>query len=175
MHPPASAASSCGETRGSPESEDSGDSLGRSACCRGERDDRARPGTWIAWDDAGNIRFIFGYAAYDGLKRPGRRAAGGGVQLAWNDRRQYAIETAPRQRPERVKAEIVRRRGFKTIHLLEEMVGEFDYRPTACKKSYRMIVVRKRLATDRGQMRLSRGVSLLLLHRSTTARCRSNT
>ena len=41
----------------------------------------------------------------------------------------YEIKTAPRQRPERVKAEIVRRRGFETIHTLEEMVAEFDYRP----------------------------------------------
>jgi hypothetical protein len=28
------------------------------------------------------------------------------------------------------------------------MVAEFDYQPIACKKSYRMIVLRKRLATD---------------------------
>src|SRR5205823_15115843 len=66
----------------------------------------------------------------------------------------YAIKTWPRQRPERVKPEIVRERGFKTIHLLEEKIAEFDYQPVACRKSYRMIVVRKRLATDRGQMRL---------------------
>ena len=34
------------------------------------------------------------------------------------------------------------------------MVAEFDYRPVACKKSYRMIVLRKRLGIDKGQMRL---------------------
>ena len=34
------------------------------------------------------------------------------------------------------------------------MIAEFDYQPVACKKSYRMIVLRKRLATDKGQMRL---------------------
>ena len=66
----------------------------------------------------------------------------------------YTIKTSPRQQPERVKPEIVRERGFKTIHLLEEMIAEFDYQPVACKKSYRMIVLRKRLATDKGQMRL---------------------
>jgi Transposase DDE domain group 1 len=125
-------------------------------------DDRLLPrgGTTIAetgdldgWDDAGNIRFIFGYAAYDGLKARADDLPEEAYSLLERPPR-YAIETAPRQRPERVKAEIVRQRGFKTIHLLEEMVGEFDYRPTACKKSYRMIVVRKRLATDKGQMRL---------------------
>src|SRR5450631_3993127 len=34
------------------------------------------------------------------------------------------------------------------------MIAEFDYQPVACKKSYRMIVLRKLLATDQGQMRL---------------------
>jgi hypothetical protein len=66
----------------------------------------------------------------------------------------YAIKTGPRQQPNRVKPAIIRERGFKTIHLLEEMIAEFDYQPVACRKSYRMIVLRKRLATDQGQMRL---------------------
>ena len=48
----------------------------------------------------------------------------------------------------------MRERGFKTIHLLEEMIAEFDYRPVACKQSYRVVVLRKRLGTDQGQMRL---------------------
>jgi hypothetical protein len=69
-------------------------------------------------------------------------------------RPRYAIKTVPRQQPERVKQQIVKERGFETIHVLEEMIAEFDYRPAACQKSYRMIVLRKRLATDRGQMRL---------------------
>ncbi len=34
------------------------------------------------------------------------------------------------------------------------MVAEFDYKPVACKKSYRMIVLRKRVGVDKGQMRL---------------------
>ena len=34
------------------------------------------------------------------------------------------------------------------------MVAEFDYQPVACQKSYRMIVLRKRLGIDKGQMRL---------------------
>jgi len=125
-------------------------------------DDRRRPrdGTTIAetqdldsWDDAGNIRFLFGYAAYDGLKAKADELPEEAYSFLERPPR-YAIQTAPRRQPERVKPEIVRRRGFKTIHLLEEMVGEFDYRPTACQKSYRMIVLRKRLGTDRGQMRL---------------------
>jgi hypothetical protein len=106
-----------------------------------------------ALDDAGNIRFIFGYAAYDGLKARADELPEEAYGFLERPPR-YTIKSAPRERPERVKPEIVRRRGFKTIHLLEEMVGEFDYRPGVCQKSYRMIVLRKRLGTDKGQMRL---------------------
>ena len=60
----------------------------------------------------------------------------------------------PRQQPDRVKAEIVKEGGFKTIDLLEETVAEFKYRPVACNRDYRVIVVRKRLGIDEGQMRL---------------------
>ena len=50
--------------------------------------------------------------------------------------------------------EVVRERGYEDIRLLEEMVAEFAYRPTACKKSYRMIVLRKRVEVNKGQLRL---------------------
>jgi hypothetical protein len=119
-----------------------------------------RDGTTIAetadldrWDEAKRIRFIFGYAAYDVLKARADALPEEAYRFLERPPR-YMIETWPRQQPERVKPEIVRKRGFKTIHLLEEMIAEFDYRPVACKKSYRMIVLRKRLATDQGQMRL---------------------
>lgn len=34
------------------------------------------------------------------------------------------------------------------------MIAEFNYRPVACKKSYRVVVLRKRLGTNQGQLRL---------------------
>ena len=34
------------------------------------------------------------------------------------------------------------------------MVAEFEYCPIACDRSYRLIVLRKLLGTDQGQMRL---------------------
>ena len=55
---------------------------------------------------------------------------------------------------ERVKAEIVRRRGFETIHTLEEMGAAFDYSPTACRETYRLVALRKRLGIDKGSVRV---------------------
>ena len=105
------------------------------------------------WDAAGDIRFIFGYEAHDSLKARADDLPADAYRLLKRPP-QYQIKTTPREKPERVKPEIVRERGYETIHLLEEMVAEFDYRPIACKKSYRMIVLRKRVEVDKGQMRL---------------------
>lgn len=55
-------------------------------------------------------------------------------------RLKYQIKTAPRQKSERVKAGIVQARGYKTIHTTEEWVADFDYRPVACHRTYRVSV-----------------------------------
>jgi hypothetical protein len=105
------------------------------------------------WDNAGDSRFIFGYEAHETLKAQADDLPAEAYSFLERPPR-YQIKTSPRQQPERVKPEIVKQRGFKTIHLLEEMVAEFDYRPVACRKSYRVIVVRKKLGIDQGQLRL---------------------
>jgi hypothetical protein len=105
------------------------------------------------WDQAGDVGFVFGIDAHSTLKALADDLPAESYSFLERPPR-YQIKTAPRQQPERVKAEIVRERGYKTIHLLEEMVAEFDYRPIACRKSYRVVVLRKRLGIDRGQMRL---------------------
>ena len=107
-----------------------------------------RQGTTIAetanldsWDDTGNIRFIFGYAAYDTLKARADELPAQAYSFL-ERRPRYTIKTTPRQQPERIKPEIIRERGYKTIHLPEEMIAEFDYQPGACKKSYRITAAR---------------------------------
>ena len=64
------------------------------------------------------------------------------------------IKTVPRQRPPRHKARIVQERGFETIHTLKEMVVEFAYRPVACDRDYRLIVLRKKLAIEKRGVRI---------------------
>ena len=104
------------------------------------------------WDGAGDTRFLFGYEAYDSLKARADDLPADSYRLLRRPRR--PIKTSERRKPERVKPEIVRRRGYEDIELLEEMVAEFAYRPTACKKSYRMVVLRKRVEVGKGQLRL---------------------
>jgi Transposase DDE domain group 1 len=105
------------------------------------------------WDQAGDIGFIFGFDAHQTLQAMAEDLPAQEYHFLERDPR-YVIKTVPREKPERVKPEIVKERGFKAIHLLEEMIAEFAYRPVACKKSYRVIVLRKKLGIDKGQLRL---------------------
>ena len=66
----------------------------------------------------------------------------------------YQVKTQPRSRPLRVKQEIVERREFKDIQLTAEHVAEFSYRPVACDRDYRVVVVWKSLAVHQGQQKL---------------------
>jgi hypothetical protein len=63
----------------------------------------------------------------------------------------YKVKTQPRQRPENVKEQIARQRQFENIRLQSEQVAEFDYQPTLCEKSYRVVAVRKNLSVEKGE------------------------
>jgi hypothetical protein len=56
----------------------------------------------------------------------------------------------PRRRPEDVKSRIVFEREFQNLRPVSEEVAEFEYSPTACRKSYRIVVIRKNLSVERG-------------------------
>ena len=45
-------------------------------------------------------------------------------------------------------------REFENLRLQSEEVAEFNYRPVACRKTYRMIVVRKNLSVEKGEVLL---------------------
>lgn len=102
------------------------------------------------WSQDERVRFIFGADCTPAL----HIVADDLPQNAWRALRRparYQVKTQPRTRPEKVKERIVVERGFKNIRLRGEEVAEFDYRPVACRKTYRMIVVKKYLDVTEGQ------------------------
>jgi len=62
------------------------------------------------------------------------------------------VKTEPRDRPEHVKEQIVVANEYKNLRLKNEDVAEFEYRPRACKKTYRLVVVRKNLSVEKGEL-----------------------
>jgi hypothetical protein len=101
------------------------------------------------WDEDG-VRFIFGYDASKTM-----------LDYAWTRPDQWfqelvrcaerQIKTEPRTRPVNVKEQVIVEREFENITLKSEDVVEFDYRPCKCKKTYRVVAVRKNLSIERGE------------------------
>ncbi len=114
-----------------------------------------RPSIWIGGTERRptSVSFSAAYESHTSLEARADELPANAYSLLKRPQ-QHQIKTTPREKPERVKQEIVRERGYETVHLLEEMIAEFEYQPVACKKSYRMIVLRKLVAVDKGQMRL---------------------
>ena len=105
-----------------------------------------------AWDAEG-VRFLFGIDAMPHLKAIAEDLG----PSDWAELQRPPQDQAqgpPRRRPARVKDQIVRQRGFKTLTRLREDVAEVAYRPTACQRTYRLIVVRQTIAVEEGQARL---------------------
>jgi hypothetical protein len=59
-----------------------------------------------------------------------------------------------RKRPRNFKEEIVVEKGYRNIRLLREHVAEFRYQPRKCKRPYRVVVLRKSLSVEEGQVKL---------------------
>ena len=73
---------------------------------------------------------------------------------SWSEKPKYEVKTQERQRPENVKERTVRERGYKNIRTVSEQVAEFAYRPGKCTKTYRMVVLRKNLTVEKGEVAL---------------------
>ena len=104
------------------------------------------------WDED-DVVFRFGYDAMPNLIEQ----ADDLPEKTWKKLkrpRSYEVRTERRRRRDKVKDDIVRQREFDVLRLQSEDVTEFEYRPTACKKTYRMIVVRKNISVEKGEHRL---------------------
>jgi len=102
------------------------------------------------WSDDPRVRFIFGIDCMPNL----HVLADDLPKNAWEKLRRpprYQAQTKRRRRPENVKEQVVRQREFQNIRLVGEEVAEFEYRPTACQKTYRIVVVKKYLDVSQGQ------------------------
>jgi hypothetical protein len=112
--------------------------------------DFSQTGHLDRWDDQEDVKFLFGMDQSKALT--GRAHAL--PASAWKPLERpakYQVQGALRSRPENVKERIVREREFENLCLQSEEVAEFDYRPGACKRAYRVVVVKKNLSLEKGQ------------------------
>ena len=103
------------------------------------------------WDERAG--FVFGYDAKKNLVDMAEALP----EASWKPLQRparYEVKTEERRRPENVKEQVIKEREFTNIRLHSEQVAQFEYRPTHCHKSYRMVVVRKNLTIEKGEARL---------------------
>jgi hypothetical protein len=104
------------------------------------------------WDDDG-VQFVFGYDARANMCR----LADGVPDQTYQElvrQAERVLKTEPRARPVNVKEQIIAERGYKNLKLNREDVAEFDYKPIACQRSYRVVVLRKNITVERGELAL---------------------
>lgn len=104
------------------------------------------------WHQAG-VQFIFGYDAKPNLME----LADTLPERVWKPLLRpprYQPRTGTRARPDNVKDQIVRERGFETLRLQCEDIADWHYQPHACQQEYRLIIVRKNISKEKGETRL---------------------
>jgi hypothetical protein len=114
--------------------------------------DFSQTGHLDRWEAAG-VRFVFGYDARANVIA----AAEALPATAWRRlvrRPPYEVQTEPRATRPNVKEATIVARAFQNLRLEAEAVAEFPYRPTACARTYRMVVVRKNISVAQGDQRL---------------------
>jgi hypothetical protein len=105
------------------------------------------------WDQAGDIRFIFGADA----RKPMITRAELLAEKDWTRLERparYEVKTKERAKPDNVRERIVREKGFKNFVLQWEDIAEFEHRPDKCRKAYRIIALRKKISVEMGQDKL---------------------
>jgi hypothetical protein len=120
-------------------------------CLRGDTD-FALTAHFDRWN-ADGVSFAFGMDARPNLLK----IAEGLEDKRWSvlrRREKQPWSAKRRERPRNFKEEMVVEKGYRNLRLLREHIAEFSYQPTKCKRSYRVIVLRKSLSVEEGQMRL---------------------
>lgn len=113
------------------------------------------------WDEDGRIRFVFGMA----VNPKASELADNLPESAWQPlrrRRKRSPEAPPRAKPSKHKAKIVKQRCFENIRLESEQVAQIRYRPVACDRDYRLVIVRKNLSVEKGELRLFDDIRYLM-------------
>jgi hypothetical protein len=105
------------------------------------------------WHRAG-VGFVFGIDAMTNLKDHAEDLPESAYVLLVRDT-PPGREIQRRRRRANVKEQIVEEKKYQNHRLVEERVGEFRYRPVACKEWYRVVVLRKEIAVrESGQTRM---------------------
>jgi len=101
------------------------------------------------WDEAG-VRFVLGHDANPPFVERADNVHPADFEEL--HRKANQVFAKKRARPARIKEEIVRARGYLNKRLVSEDTAEFEHQPFRAKRSYRIVVLRKLIEEERGQL-----------------------
>ncbi|HEX7668793.1 MAG TPA: IS1380 family transposase [Polyangiaceae bacterium] len=104
------------------------------------------------WDDDG-VRFVLGYDANPTFVDRAENVHPNDYEELV--RKAARVFSSKRAKQPRIKEEIVKERGYLNKRLVSEDTAEFDHKPAKAKKTYRIVVLRKYIVEERGQLTLS--------------------
>jgi len=101
--------------------------------------------------DADGVKFVFGVDAHEKLVGLADMVSEAGWAVLQRPAK-YEVKTKTRAWRERHKDEAIARHGYRHLELEQEHVAEIAYRPVACARDYRVIIVRKTITVTQGQL-----------------------
>lgn len=104
--------------------------------------------------DRDSVQFVFGVDAHRKLVGIAD-SLGEGEWRVLERQPKYRVKTAPRAPRDHHKLEAIARREFRHLELEQEHVAEVAYRPLACERDYRVVIVRKTITVTQGQLFLA--------------------
>ena len=105
------------------------------------------------WHEDG-VEFVFGLDAMPNLVEIAENLP----DSAWKELKRHKgrVNKSGKTRARRpnYKEQFVVQKGYPNKRLEQEFTAEFDYRPTACESTYRVVVLRKQVRVSQGQQKL---------------------
>lgn len=101
-----------------------------------------------AWDERG-ITFTFGAPARKNILERAESLEPSAWKV-FEPSPEPGPKGAARRKPTNVKKQVIEERAYRHLRLAREEVAEFSYRPCACTKTYRLVVLKKTLRVTEG-------------------------
>lgn len=105
------------------------------------------------WHEQG-VEFVFGMDAMPNLVEMAENLPDSAGKELKRKKGRVNKSGKTRARRPNYKEQFVVKKQYRNKRLEQEFVAEFDYRPTACEQTYRMVVLRKEVSVSQGQQKL---------------------
>jgi Transposase DDE domain group 1 len=111
----------------------------------------SRAANFDRWTEQG-VRFVFGYVGYKPIVKHAQEIDEHEYRELFRKADSVFESRDRRAQQPAVKQQIIHDRAYRNLRLECEDLAEFDHRPKRSKQTYRLVVLRKTIVEERGQL-----------------------